>query len=118
MTRSIAPPPRATPSGPLDHLAAKRVTGALYAPNACFYLRDGAVYCVEGTATPGTGALLGAAGRLPAERWQRARDTAGPAHRGGQFLVGEGWLTQGELEICHLGALLDAAFFALPLPPG
>ncbi|ARF59004.1 hypothetical protein [Streptomyces gilvosporeus] len=117
MTRSIAPPPGATPSGPLDHLAAQRVTGALYAPNACFYLRDGAVYCVEGTAAPGTGALLGAAGRLPAERWQRARDTAGPAHRGGQFLVGEGWLTQGELEICHLGALLDAAFFALPLPP-
>ncbi|MFG2137638.1 hypothetical protein [Streptomyces sp. NPDC048650] len=111
-------PPRPAPSGGLlDRFAAERVTGALRGPNGCVYLRDGAVYCVEGATAPGLDARLGAAGRLPADRWQRAIETAGPDHRGGQFLVSEGWLTQSELEICHLGALLDAAFFALPLPP-
>ncbi|MFJ9854950.1 hypothetical protein [Streptomyces sp. NPDC101150] len=103
--------------GLLDRFAAERVTGALRGPNGCFYLRDGAIYCVEGATAPGLDARLSAAGRLPADCWQHALETAGPAHRGGQFLVSEGWLTQSELEICHLGALLDAAFFALPLPP-
>ncbi|MFF4951982.1 hypothetical protein [Streptomyces chattanoogensis] len=105
----------AASGGPLDRCAAERVTGALRGPNGCFYLRDGAVYCVEGTPAPGIEARLGAAGRLTGDRWRRALETAGPDHCGGQFLVAEGWLTQSELEICHLGALLDAAFFALPL---
>lgn len=54
---------------------------------------------------------------MPPQGWQYAVESAGPHRSGAQFLVSEGWLTQSELEICHLAALLDAAFFALPLPP-
>ncbi|MFI9045787.1 hypothetical protein [Streptomyces sp. NPDC053427] len=116
MTLPITPRPAAS-GGLLDRFAAERVTGALRGPNGCIYLREGAIYCVEGATAPGLDARLSAAGLLPADRWQQALETAGPAHQGGRFLVNAGWLTQSELEICHLGALLDAAFFALPLPP-
>ncbi|MFI0714902.1 hypothetical protein ACH4SK_30605 [Streptomyces inhibens] len=111
------PPRPSAPAGLLDRCAAERVTGALRGPHGCFYLLDGAVYCVEDAAAPGLEARLTAAGKVPPQGWQYAAETAGPQLRGGQFLVSEGWLTQGELEICHLAALLDAAFFALPLPP-
>ncbi|MGW7637686.1 hypothetical protein [Streptomyces decoyicus] len=112
----ISPHPPA-PAGLLDRCAAERVTGTLSGPHGCFYLLDGAVYCIEGTAAPGLDIRLTAAGKLPPRGWQHAAETAGPRQSGGQFLVSEGWLTQGELEICHLAALLDAAFFALPLAP-
>lgn len=102
-------------AGPLDQLAAEGATGALRGPSGCFYLVDGAVACVESVTAPGLGARLAAAGKVPPERWQDARDAAGAQHTGGRHLVDAGLLTQGELEICHLGALLDAAFFALPL---
>ncbi|WP_326616301.1 hypothetical protein OG863_03415 [Streptomyces decoyicus] len=112
----ISPHPPA-PAGLLDRCAAERVTGTLSGPHGCFYLLEGAVYCIEGTAAPGLDIRLTAAGKLPPQGWQYAAETAGPRQSGGQFLVSEGWLTQGELEICHLAALLDAAFFALPLAP-
>lgn len=112
----ISPRPPA-PDGLLDRFAAERVTGALRGPHGCFYLVDGAVYCVEGAAAPGLDVRLTAAGKVPPQGWRYAAENAGPQLRGGQFLVEAGWLTQGELEICHLAALLDAAFFALPLPP-
>ncbi|QHC24121.1 hypothetical protein [Streptomyces sp. GS7] len=105
-------------SGLLGRYAAERATGALRAPNGCVYLREGAVYCVECPAAPGPEARLTAAGRLSARSRQRAAEAAGPQRRGGRFLVEQGWLTQGELEICQLAALLDAAFFVLPLAPG
>ncbi|MDT0454724.1 hypothetical protein RM550_03080 [Streptomyces sp. DSM 41527] len=112
----ISPHPPA-PAGLLDRCAAERVTGALSGPHGCLYLLDGAVYCIESTTAPGLGPRLTASGKLPPEGWQYAAETAGPQHDGGQFLVSKGWLSQGELEICHLAALLDAAFFALPLTP-
>ncbi|WP_052230367.1 hypothetical protein [Streptomyces sp. CT34] len=105
-------------SGLLGRYAAERATGALRAPNGCVYLREGAVYCVECPAAPAPEARLTAAGRLSARSRQRAAEAAGAQRRGGRFLVEQGWLTQGELEICQLGALLDAAFFVLPLAPG
>ncbi|MFE1177349.1 hypothetical protein [Streptomyces sp. NPDC058773] len=112
----ISPPPPA-PAGLLDRCAAERVTGALRGPHGCIYLLEGAVYCVEGTAAPGLDILLLTAGKVPPQGWQHAVERAGPHLGAAQFLVSEGWLTQSELEICHLAALLDAAFFALPLPP-
>ncbi|MFH8635213.1 hypothetical protein ACH4CC_35930 [Streptomyces lydicus] len=112
----ISPHPPA-PAGLLDRFAAERVTGALRGPHGCFYLLDGAVTCVEDAAAPGIDVRLSAAGKVPPQGWRYAAERAGPQRRGGQFLVSEGWLTQGELEVCHLAALLDAAFFALPLPP-
>ncbi|WP_229853132.1 hypothetical protein [Streptomyces albospinus] len=105
-------------SGLLGRYAAERATGTLRGPNGCVYLSEGAVYCVECPAVPGPDARLTAAGRLSAPSRQRAAEAAGPQRRGGRFLVEQGWLTQGELEICQLGALLDAAFFVLPLAPG
>lgn len=114
----LPPSPRPpAPDGLLDRCAAERVTGVLRGPHGSVYLLDGAVYCVEGAAAPGLDVRLTAAGKVPEQGWRHAADTAGHQHRGGQFLVSEGWLTQGELEICHLAALLDAAFFTLPLPP-
>ncbi|MFF8784695.1 hypothetical protein [Streptomyces sp. NPDC015125] len=112
----ISPHPPA-PAGLLDRCAAERVTGTLSGPHGCLYLLDGAVYCIESTTAPGLGLRLTASGKLPPESWQYAAETAGPQQDGGHFLVSEGWLSQGELEICHLAALLDAAFFALPLAP-
>lgn len=112
----ISPHPPA-PAGLLDRFAAERVTGALNGPHGCLYLLDGEVYCIEGTAAPGLDLRLSASGKLPPQGWQYAAETAGPEQSGGQLLVGKGWLTQAELEICHLAALLDAAFFALPLTP-
>ncbi|WP_407288968.1 hypothetical protein [Streptomyces sp. BP-8] len=111
------PPRPPAPDGLLDRFAAQRVTGVLRGPHGSVYLLDGAVTCVEGAAAPGLDVRLTAAGKVPEQGWGQAVDAAGPQHRVGQFLVREGWLTQGELEICHLAALLDAAFFALPLPP-
>ncbi|MEV0374048.1 hypothetical protein AB0I10_30295 [Streptomyces sp. NPDC050636] len=117
MGRPLPPRTPHAAAGLLDRFAAERVTGVLRGPNGCFYLLDGAVYCVEAATAPGLDVRLTAAGKVPSHGWRNAVETAGPHHSGGQFLVREGWLTQGELEICHLGALLDAAFFALPLPP-
>ncbi|MGW3012457.1 hypothetical protein ACWC9R_27000 [Streptomyces sp. NPDC001219] len=112
----ISPPPPA-PAGLLDRCAAERVTGALRGPHGSLYLLDGAVYCVEDTTAPGLDIRLVAAGKVPPQGWEYAVERAGPHQGAAQFLVSEGWLTQSELEICHLAALLDAAFFALPLPP-
>lgn len=100
--------------GPLDRYAAQRATGALRGPDGCVYLHQGAVYCVECPAVADVGDRLATAGRLPAERWRRAVDAAGADHSGGQFLLRQGWLTRGELELCQLTALLDAACFVLP----
>lgn len=109
-------PPEST--GMLTRLASERATGVLRGPTGCFYLRDGAVTCVESPQSPGLDVRLGATGRLSSRRWREATEAAGKDCAGGRFLVRRGWLTQGELEVGQLTALLDAAFFALPLPAG
>ncbi|MFK0294225.1 hypothetical protein ACIQU6_27655 [Streptomyces sp. NPDC090442] len=105
-------------AGPLGRYAAQRATGALRGPDGCVYLHEGAVYCVECPAAPDIGARLARAGRLPPECWRRAQAAAGTTHQGGQFLLTQGWLTRGELELCQLAALLDAACFVLPPASG
>src|SRR4029450_11490557 len=77
------------------------------------YLLDGQVTYAESPAAPGVGELLTASGRLAARTWQAALDAGTADARVGQLLVGQGHLTQGELELCVLGAIYDAAFFAL-----
>ncbi|GHG07471.1 transcriptional regulator [Streptomyces hydrogenans] len=97
----------------LVRLAAERATGALLRDHGTLYLVDGRVVHAESPASPGMDVLLTTAGRLPREGWDEAVDRAG-AHRAvGRFLVDSGRLRDGELEICHLGAVFDAAFFAL-----
>ncbi|MGP4003700.1 transcriptional regulator [Streptomyces sp. 8N706] len=97
----------------LVRLAAERATGALLLDGGTLFLSDGEVVHAESHAAPGLDVLLTAGGRLPAERWKEAVDRAGARCQVGRFLVDSGGLAGGELEICHLGALFDAAYFAL-----
>ncbi|BBJ46537.1 hypothetical protein SSPO_092550 [Streptomyces antimycoticus] len=57
--------------------------------------------------------LLTTGGRLTADSWREAVGRTGPDGGVGRFLVDSGRLSDAELEICHLGALFDAAYFAL-----
>ncbi|MGW7364491.1 transcriptional regulator [Streptomyces sp. NPDC054841] len=97
----------------LLRLSAERATGALLRDRGTLYLVDGQVVHAESPAAPGIDVLLTASGRLRSDGWQEALREAGALGRVGRHLVDSGRLTGGELEICHLGALYDAAFFAL-----
>ncbi|MFG3286380.1 transcriptional regulator [Streptomyces sp. NPDC048111] len=97
----------------LIRLVAERATGALLRDRGTLYLRDGQVVHAESPAAPGIDVLLTTAGRLRPEGWAEAVDRAGPLGRVARFLVESGQVGDGELELCHLGALHDAAFFAL-----
>ncbi|MBB1262123.1 transcriptional regulator, partial [Streptomyces alkaliterrae] len=102
----------------LRRLAADRATGVLYSDVGAVYLADGEVVHAESTAAPGLDELLARDGRLAADCWQQAVRDGGA--RGGlaRRLVDSGRLSRGELEICHLCALFDAAFFVLDASPG
>lgn len=97
----------------LVRLAAERATGALLCEAGVVYLVEGEVVHAESPVSPGIDVLLTTAGRLPAEEWQEAVELAGARREVGRFLVDSGRLATAELEICHLGALFDAAYFAL-----
>ncbi|GAA3345283.1 hypothetical protein GCM10020358_51780 [Amorphoplanes nipponensis] len=106
----------AAPGRLLTQAAGERQTGALVVggqPGGTVYLTEGQVTYAESPAAPGVGELLTASGRLAARTWQAALD-AGTSHaRVGPILLEQGHLTQGELELCVLGATYDAAYFAL-----
>ncbi|MFD9033805.1 transcriptional regulator [Streptomyces sp. NPDC059567] len=102
-----------TVSPMLTRLAAERATGALLRDHGTLYLDDGRVVHAESPAAPGLDVLLTAGGRLPREGWDEAVNRAGARREVGRFLVDSGRLHDGELQICHLGAVFDAAFFAL-----
>ncbi|MFB7375099.1 transcriptional regulator [Streptomyces sp. NPDC056222] len=102
-----------TVSPMLTRLAAERATGALLRDHGTLYLVDGRVVHAESPAAPGLDVLLTAGGRLPREGWDEAVNRAGARREVGRFLVDSGRLHDGELQICHLGAVFDAAFFAL-----
>ncbi|MFF2863359.1 winged helix-turn-helix domain-containing protein [Streptomyces rubiginosohelvolus] len=97
----------------LQRLAAERATGALIRDRGTLYLADGQVVHAESPATPGIDVLLTTGGTLRHEGWWDAVAQAGAGHRVGRYLVDSGHVPGGALELCHLGALYDAAFFAL-----
>ncbi|MFI1186826.1 winged helix-turn-helix domain-containing protein [Streptomyces californicus] len=97
----------------LQRLAAERATGALMRDHGTLYLADGQVVHAESPATPGIDVLLTAGGTLRHEGWWDAVAQAGAHRRVGRYLVDSGHVAGGALELCHLGALYDAAFFAL-----
>ncbi|WP_228991014.1 helix-turn-helix domain-containing protein [Streptomyces sp. DH8] len=97
----------------LRRLAAERATGALLRDHGTLYLADGQVVHAESPATPGIDVLLTAGGALRHEGWWDAVAQAGARRRVGRYLVDSGRVPGGALELCHLGALYDAAFFAL-----
>ncbi|GAA0470521.1 MULTISPECIES: hypothetical protein [Streptomyces] len=104
---------KAAVSPMLVRLADERATGVLIRERGALYLVDGQVVHAESPAAPGIDDLLVAGGRLPRAGWEEAIARAGARHMVGRFLVDSGRLADGELEICHLGALFDAAFFTL-----
>jgi hypothetical protein len=112
----VSPSKTAAPGRLLTQAAGERQTGALVVgghPGGTVYLIEGKVTHAESPAAPGVGELLTASGRLAGRTWQAALDAGTARGRVGELLVGQGHLTQGELELCVLGAIYDAAYFAL-----
>ncbi|MFG1609314.1 MarR family transcriptional regulator [Actinoplanes sp. NPDC049265] len=116
----MSPTRTAAPGRLLTQVAGERQTGALVvdghpggSPGGAVYLHDGAVVYAESPAAPGVGELLTASGRLAGRTWQAALDAGTAGARVGRLLLDQGHLTQGELELCVLGAIYDAAYFAL-----
>jgi hypothetical protein len=112
----VKPSRTAAPGRLLTQAAGERQTGALIVggqPGGTVYLFEGQVTYAESAAAPGVGELLVASGRLAARTWQAALDAGTSRAQVGQLLLDQGHLTQGELELCVLGATYDAAYFAL-----
>ncbi|WP_435601049.1 transcriptional regulator [Streptomyces sp. C10-9-1] len=105
--------PTAAVSPTLTRLAEERATGVLVRDHGALYLADGQVVHAESPAAPGLDVLLIAGGRLGRTGWDDAVARAGARREVGRFLVDSGQVTGGELELCHLAALHDAAFFTL-----
>ena len=106
----------AAPVRLLSQVAGDRQTGALVVgghPGGAVYVLEGRVIYAESPAAPGVGELLTASGRLAGRTWQNALDQGTSTAQVGRLLVEQGHLTQGELELCVLGATYDAAYFAL-----
>lgn len=97
----------------LMRLADERATGAFLRDQGTLYLVEGRVVHAESPAAPGIDVLLTAGGSLPRQGWQESLTLAGTRHEVGRHLVDSGRVAAGELEMCHLGALYDAAFFVL-----
>ncbi|MFF7311657.1 hypothetical protein [Streptomyces sp. NPDC008137] len=97
----------------LGTLAAQGASGALSTESGVVYLASGHVVHVESAVTPDLGDLLTHSGALAPDGWWAAIDQAGRRCRVGRQLVDSGHLAAGALELCHLGALFDAAYFVL-----
>ncbi|TKK87440.1 transcriptional regulator [Herbidospora galbida] len=96
----------------LSELAERRATGVLKAGRSgTVYLSRGRVCYVECARTPSVEELLTASGRLTLTGVRTARQTAAATADGGDMLVRRGVLSRGELQLCVLGATLDASFF-------
>ncbi|GAA1009937.1 MULTISPECIES: MarR family transcriptional regulator [Streptomyces] len=111
--RPSAEPARGGVSPMLTRLAAERATGALIREHGTLYLAEGRVVHAESPLTPGLDVLLTAHGTLKAEVWHNAVARADERHGAARLLLSGGHLAEGALELCHLGALYDAAYFAL-----
>jgi hypothetical protein len=106
----------AAPARLLAQVAEAGQTGALVVgghPGGAVYVFEGRVVYAESPAAPGVGELLTSSGRLAGRTWQNALDQGTSTALVGRLLVEQGHLTQGELELCVLGATYDAAYFAL-----
>jgi hypothetical protein len=106
----------ASPGRLLTEAAGDRQTGALVVgghPGGTVYLIEGYVTHAESPAAPGVGELLTASGRLAGRTWRAALEAGTSRARVGDLLVAQGHLTLGELELCVLGTIYDAAYFAL-----
>ncbi|MEU5093917.1 hypothetical protein [Streptomyces sp. NPDC020996] len=98
----------------LTRLAAERATGVLVRERGTLHLAEGLVVDAESPAAPGLDVLLTAHGTIAAGTWRQALAAAdGDRLHTARALADSGRLPFGTLEMCHLAALYDAAFFAL-----
>ncbi|QOV37892.1 transcriptional regulator [Streptomyces ferrugineus] len=91
----------------LTRLAEERATGVLDREHGTLHLAEGRIVHAESPLAPGLGVLLTAHGALDAETWRDVEDSAdeGRLRRYG--------VTPGALELAQVGAVYDAAYFAL-----
>ncbi|GGY35639.1 hypothetical protein [Streptomyces djakartensis] len=111
ITSALTPRTDEPASSLLGTLAAEGASGALSTESGIVYLAAGHVVHVESALTPDLGDLLTHSGALAPDGWWQAIDQAGRGCRVGRQLVDGGHLAAGALELCHLGALFDAAYF-------
>ncbi|MFI1706855.1 transcriptional regulator [Streptomyces griseoruber] len=97
----------------LTRLAAERATGVLEREAGALYLAEGRVVHAESPLAPGLDVLLLTHGTLDGASWQQALDRADADHGALRLLLDADRIPRGALEVCHLGALYDAAYFAL-----
>ncbi|MFJ3496821.1 transcriptional regulator [Streptomyces sp. NPDC086091] len=97
----------------LTRLAAERATGVLERERGTLYLADGRVVHAESPYAPGMEVLLLTHGTLDPADWREAVERADEGYGAALRLIDSGRVTRAALEICHLGALFDAAYFAL-----
>lgn len=97
----------------LTRRADEGATGALYGGTGAVYLVNGTVVHADSSQSPDLGVRLVACGRLTEDDWRKAVAEAGAGHQVGERLVERGWVTRGELELCHLNVMFDAAYFVL-----
>ncbi|WP_306186008.1 hypothetical protein [Streptomyces sp. MK5] len=97
----------------LTRLAAERASGVLVRERGTLYLSEGRVVHAESPLAPDLETLLTAHGTLTAEAWRDAVSRADERSCAAHLLLTGGHLTEGALQLCHLGALYDAAYFAL-----
>ncbi|MEU6194506.1 transcriptional regulator [Streptomyces sp. NPDC047061] len=93
----------------LIRLAEERATGVLVREHGTLHLAEGRVVHAESPLAPGLDVLLTAHGTLDAAAWPWTDDIPAAVHR----LLAAGLLPRGALELCRLGALYDAGYFAL-----
>ncbi|MEU9435955.1 transcriptional regulator [Streptomyces sp. NPDC048252] len=97
----------------LTRLAAERATGVLERERGSLYLAEGRVVHAESPLAPGLDVLLLAHGTLAPAVWQDAVDRADEEYGVARLLLDAGRVPRGALELCHLEAVFDAAYFAL-----
>jgi hypothetical protein len=118
LAKSVRIPRTGSPRRALTQLAGSGATGALHiGTDDCIYLANGVVVFAESSSSPSIGDLLTASDRLAPQTWLTALATGGAVGKADvrppAWLVQQGHLTHGELELCVLGAIYDAAYFAL-----
>ncbi len=100
----------------VERLATAGATGALRSGVGTVYLAEGSVVHVESDRATGLATVLTACGLVPPATWLETVRAFGPGQQVARMLVARGRLTQGALQLCHLDALYDAAFFVLSGP--
>lgn len=115
MRAAVAPLPsrQRDPGDSLARLAAERANGVLVRECGALYLERGQVVGAESPLAPGLDVLLLAGGLLDSAGWQEAVERADEQRGVVRQLADSGRVPRGTLEICGLGALYDAAYFAL-----